>query len=151
MQLSRLATATLLLAACAAPLPLPDGEHIGEPMPDREPIRLSVVSAEPTAYFKRTLLVEAEVTAVCIKAGCWMQVEDGGEPILVRWEGDCGGEYQFPSDIIGKTVLIQGSFYAKELTRDHGEHMQEEASGDLKIIENGYEMNASAVLILPAS
>lgn len=137
--------------ACATGSSAPDvpqGQRIGEPIESRPVHRLSEVQAAPAQYFRQTLLVEAEVEAVCQSMGCWMQVKDGGETAMVRWEEGCGGQYQFPKDAVGERVLIQGSFYPKEIAAEDREHLEEEAGRDVKIPAKGYEMNASAVVML---
>ncbi len=139
-----------LVAACAtgSSASAPDGERIGEPLENREVHQLSEIQAEPSKYFNQTLWVEAQVEAVCQSMGCWMQVKDGGETAMVRWEEGCGGQYQFPKDAVGERILIQGSFYPKEIAKEDREHLEEEAGQDVKIPEKGYEMNASAVVML---
>ena len=143
---------TLLLAcaACATTSRAPGvpGEHYGEPLQPREVVAYSVVERAPAEHFEQTLWVEATVTAVCQKAGCWMQVEDGGETAMVRWETGCGGKYAFPRDAAGKRVLIQGSFYPKTISPEDAEHLAEEAGGDVVIPEQTWEFNASAVVVL---
>jgi hypothetical protein len=133
------------LTACEATLPA--GEAFGEPMEPRAALAFATVDANPSAYFDRTLLVEATVTAVCQQAGCWMQVEDAGRTAMVRWETGCGGKYAFPKDAVGRRVLVQGSFYPKTLSEEDAEHLEEEAGGELAIEREGYEFNASAVLL----
>lgn len=142
-----LAAALALLGACSTPT-LPEGEPIGEPMEAQSIVHFAVVDAEPAKFFDRTLLVEARVVAVCQTAGCWMQVEDEGATALVRWETGCGGKYAFPKDAAGKRILIQGSFYPKELSEEDRAHMEEEAASELTIPEDTYEFNASAVMLL---
>ena len=145
----RIAPVVLLLAACAsAPSGLPPGEHVGEPLEPREIVHYAVVDENPPAYFEQTVLVEATVVAVCQSKGCWMQVEDAGHTAMVRWYTDCGGKYAFPKDLAGKRVLIQGSFYPKTLSEDDAEHLQQEAGGALEIPLEGYEFNATAILVL---
>jgi len=94
------------------------------------------------------VLVEATVEAVCAKKGCWMKVADEGRVAMVRWEAGCGGQYKFPMDAVGKRVLIQGSFYPKSISAEDAEHIAEEAGGKVEIPREGYEFNASSVLIL---
>src|SRR5687768_14136744 len=103
----------LVLSACVVPARLPPGEAIGEPLVRQDSVRFSAVDADPPAYFERTLLVEATVTAVCRMSGCWMQVEDEGRTAMVRWETGCGGQYSFPPGAIGRRVLIQGTLHPK--------------------------------------
>ena len=139
---------TLLLTACASAPDLPWGTPIGEPIENRPVVAFSVVDADPPAYFEQTLLVQATVTAVCLQKGCWMQVADGGRTAMVRWESGCGGKYAFPEDAVGKRVLIQGSFYPKSISEEDAEHLAEEAGPGVTIPREGYEFNASAVLVL---
>jgi hypothetical protein len=129
---------------------LPNGERIGAEVRPQTPVRFAVVDATPKQYFDKTLLVEANVKAVCQKMGCWMQVEDEGHTAMVRWESGCGGKYAFPKDAAGKRVLIQGSFYPKHIDEADAKHMEEEAGHKLSIAREGYEFNASSVIILDA-
>ena len=137
-----------LLAACSTTPDLPDGLRIGEPIEAQESVRFSVVDADPEPFFERVVLVEASVTAVCANAGCWMQVEDEGRSAMVRWETGCGGKYLFPTELEGKRVLVQGSFYPKQLTEDEVIHLEVEAGRELNLERDGYEFNASAILVL---
>jgi hypothetical protein len=137
----------LVLGSCAS-VGAPPGEQIGEYTGHGEVYTLSKVQSNPEQYFKRTLLVEAKIKAVCQSKGCWMQIEDGGQPALVRWETGCGGKYAFPKDAIGERVRIQGSFYPKVIAKKDVEHMEEEAGTNLDIPAKGYELNASAVVLL---
>lgn len=135
------------LAACGS-VAVPPGQQIGEPVEPREVLTLTAVQEAPSDYYEQTLLVEARVKAVCQKMGCWMQIEHGGQPALVRWETGCGGKYSFPKDAIGERVLVQGSFYPKELSEEDAAHMAEEAGHKLEMPSKLYEMNASAVVLL---
>jgi len=138
----------LACASCQAPASLPAGDTFGEPIVARAIVPFATVHAAPSDYYEQTLLVEATTTAVCLKAGCWMQIEDAGQTAMVRWETGCGGKYVFPEDLVGRRVVIQGSFYPKELSDEDAEHLQEEAGGELDIEREGYEFNASAVLLI---
>ena len=142
------AVLSLCLGACASSAKLPAGTPIGETLVAQPVLHFAVVDADPPAYFERTLLVEATVLAVCLKMGCWMQVGEGERTAMVRWEAGCGGQFAFPADAVGKRVLIQGSFYPKSISEDDAEHLQEEAGADITIAREGYEFNASAVLVL---
>ncbi|MFT7670266.1 MAG: hypothetical protein ACI8X5_002974 [Planctomycetota bacterium] len=139
--------APLLVASCAS-TQLPAGNSIGEEVVSATIHHFSVIDADPAGFFNQTVLVEAEVIEVCRSAGCWMQISDEGKTAMVRWESGCGGAYAFPVDAIGKRVLIQGSFYPKELSDEDREHLKEEAGGELTIREDPYEFNASSMLII---
>ena len=139
---------TIVAAACSGTPALPEGERIGEEVQPQQSVRFAVVDATPKNYFDKTVLVEATITAVCKKKGCWMQVEDEGRTAMVRWETGCDGKYKFPLEAVGKRVLIQGSFYPKHIDAADIEHLQEEAGSELAIEPDGYEFNASSVIIL---
>ncbi len=139
----------LLLASCKSSAPaLPQGERVGEEIVSQETILFATAHSNPSAYYDRTLLVEATATAVCQSKGCWIQIEDQGEQAMVRWETGCDGKYAFPKDLAGQRVLIQGSFYPKTISEEDAKHLEEEAGKGLKIERETYELNASAILIL---
>jgi hypothetical protein len=142
-----LAILVSLLASCATGR-LPSGAVVGEAIETRKIQRFSVVDATPEAFFDRVLLVEAEVVDVCRQGHCWMQISDRGKTALVRWETGCGGQYEFPEEAIGRRVLIQGSFYPKELSPEERENLVAESGGELRIRPDNYEFNASAILII---
>jgi hypothetical protein len=127
---------------------LPPGEGIGMPMEARPILHFAVVDATPEKFFEQTLLVEAKVKVVCQKMGCWMQIEEDGHSAMVRWESGCGGKFAFPKDAAGKRILIQGSFYKKEISPADAEHLKEESGGKLVVANETYEFNASGVRIL---
>jgi len=141
-------TTCLWTAACVGAQRLPPGVLVGEAIEARPVVPFARVDADPAAWFERTLLVEATVTAVCRKAGCWMQIEDEGRTAMVRWETGCGGKYVFPAEAVGRRVLVQGSFYPKAISEEDAEHLAAEAGGALEVEREGYEFNASAILLL---
>jgi len=151
--MSRFTTVGTLLwlatASCAATNgSLPAGLQIGETVESREVLPFAVVRSDPSRHLEQTLLVEATVNAVCQNKGCWMQVADGDQTAMVRWEAGCGGKYTFPKDAMGERVLIQGSFYPKTISPEDAEHLQEEFGRGLRVPEQTYEFNASAVVML---
>lgn len=140
----------LTSTACRTAQPLPEGMHVGGSVQAQQRVRFAVVDAEPAKFFDKSLLVEASVVAVCQNRGCWMQIEDDGRKAMVRWESGCGGQYAFPKDAAGKRVLIQGSFYPQKFSDEAIEHMQGETDRAIAIPREGYEFNASAVIVLDA-
>ncbi|MDM1295425.1 DUF4920 domain-containing protein [Sphingobacterium sp. N143] len=56
---------------------------------------------------------QGKVIEVCKKKGCFMTLQrDGDEPIMVRFK-DYG--FFMPSDIVGKTVIVEGIAKKKEI------------------------------------
>jgi len=145
----RLVPLVLVVAACASTADAPPGERIGEPLEARESVPYALVGAQPAAWVDATVLVEATVVAVCQNAGCWMQIEDGGRTALVHWYTECGGKYAFPKDLAGKRVLVQGTLLRKATDADEAEHLAQEARRQIEIPLEGYELNATAIAVLP--
>jgi len=134
------------LFSCASTGGPPPGVVVGEELLEQPTVAFVDVNAEPAAYYDRTLLVEATVTAVCQSKGCWTKIEDGDASAMVRWEDGCDGRYAFPEDSVGKRVLIQGSFYPKTISEEDAQHLESES--DVPIERETYEFNASAILVL---
>jgi hypothetical protein len=140
----------LLLATvgCTSAPILPAGQHIGAELEPAAVHRLAELARHPSEFYDRTVLVEARVEAVCQKVGCWMKLVDGDGTALVRWEAGCGGAYTFPKDAAGKRVIVQGSYYPKEIAPADIEHLREEAGGAVSIPARTHELNASAILLI---
>jgi hypothetical protein len=125
---------------------------IGEPIQAGEPVKLAAVQADPAAYFEKTILVEGTAAAICQAKGCWMTIADGeGEPIWVRWSSGCGGKYAFPKDAAGRRMIVQGSFYEKEIDAAAAEHLaaENETIDKDAIVGKTFEMNATGCVLLP--
>ena len=89
---------------------------------------ISVQKLENTLKSKKeyTGKIEGEVIGVCKKKGCFLTLKRQGqeEPIMVRFK-DYG--YFVPTDIIGKTVVLQGKAKVKELSVKQLQHNAEDA------------------------
>lgn len=145
------ATAACLLLlgfACKSVPVLPAGTRIGAELEPAEVYPLAELTRHPREFYRRTLLVAARVEAVCQKQGCWMKLVDGDSEALVRWEAGCGGANSFPRDAAGKRVIVQGSYYPKEIAPADLEHLREEAGGAISIPARTHELNASALLVV---
>lgn len=143
-----LVLAFALGAGCATPLRLPCGHDIGGDLRVAPTQRLSIVDASSDNFAHQTLLVEATVVRVCPTKGCWMQVEDEGHKVMVRWDSGCGGKFAFPKEAAGKRVLVQGSVVERQLTEAEIQRMEKDGGPGAAIPRVMREMRASAVRIL---
>lgn len=67
----------------------------------------------------------AQVASVCVKKGCWMNLEiSDGEEVMVRFK-----DYAFfvPKDIDQKEVIVNGKAYVTELSVEEQKHFAEDA------------------------
>ena len=69
--------------------------------------------------------IKAKVTQVCKAEGCWIKVEKAdGSSMMVRAKDHA---FLMPENIVGKTVLIEGTATVKEVSEDMRRHYAEDA------------------------
>lgn len=69
--------------------------------------------------------VKGKVVEVCKAEGCWIRVQKAdGSSMMVRAKDHA---FLMPENIVGKTVLIEGSATVKEITEDMRKHYAEDA------------------------
>jgi hypothetical protein len=114
----------LLAALAAAPPPasaLPaaecPSESFGAGVTLAETTPIASLLGHPEQYLDRTVAVEGQVTEVCAKAGCWLEVAaaQGDARIRVKVKD---GEIVFPQWARGKTAVAEGTLEKLELTRE---------------------------------
>ncbi|GAA4739105.1 DUF4920 domain-containing protein [Flavisolibacter ginsenosidimutans] len=69
--------------------------------------------------------IKAKVTDVCKAEGCWIKVQKAdGTSMMVRAKDH---KFLMPENIVGKTVLIEGSATVKETSEEMRRHYAEDA------------------------
>jgi hypothetical protein len=69
--------------------------------------------------------IKATVVEVCKAEGCWIKVaRKKGDPIMVRVKDHA---FLMPEDIVGKTVVIEGTATVKETSESQRKHYAEDA------------------------
>jgi hypothetical protein len=117
---------TLALALATPSLATPT--HVGDELTVQEATPIATILATPDDYVGKLVRVEGEVTGVCTRMGCWMDIADeAGRSIRIQVED---GVLVFPSDAAGKPAAAQGKVTVEELPRDRyvawRKHMAEE-------------------------
>lgn len=84
--------------------------------------RLEAHLETDTAYVGK---ITGEVTSVCKKKGCFVEIKREGDeaPIMVRFK-DYG--FFMPQDIVGRTVVLEGRAWIKETSVDALKHYAED-------------------------
>ena len=151
---------SLALAACFTTVYAADGEVIrlsdpvavtdeaeifGAPLnEDANPASLGSILDAPADFVGSTVRVEAQISEVCQRKGCFMIATSGEGAIRISFK-----DYAFfvPTDTGGKTVTLTGTVIARELTEEQAAHLREDAGSDA--IEAGpvYEIVADAVSV----
>ena len=76
--------------------------------------------------------VKAKVIEVCKAEGCWIKVQKkDGSAMMVRSKDHA---FLMPENIVGKTVLIEGSAAVKEVSEEMRRHYAEDAGKSKKEI-----------------
>ena len=96
--------------------------------------------------------IKARVVEVCKAEGCWIKVQRAdGSSMLVRAKDHA---FLMPENIVGKTVLIEGSATVKEVSEEMRKHYAEDAgkskeeSAKIKGTEKDIQFAAKGVKVL---
>jgi hypothetical protein len=69
--------------------------------------------------------ITGKVTEVCKAMGCWIKVDKGdGTGFMVKSKDHA---FLMPQDLVGKTVVIEGSAAEKEVSEEKRKHFAEDA------------------------
>ncbi len=122
-------------------------ETFGAPMPETaEPIALSALVANPEDYADKSVVVEARVSEVCQKKGCFFIAQDGATTVRVSFK-----DYSFfvPTDISGRDVTMVGVLKQVELSEEQAAHLKDDLGSDDANVAAGpqLEIIASAVRV----
>jgi hypothetical protein len=124
-----------------------DSETFGSPLDQSVPaVALRQIAADAEEYIGAPVRVEARVSQVCQKKGCFFIARDGASMMRVSFK-----DYGFfvPTDISGKTVTLVGRVVAKELTSEQAEHFAADLGESAVPLKAGktYEIVATSVRV----
>jgi hypothetical protein len=123
-----------------------DAEIFGAPLDaDARPTSLAALLDNPDEYVDTAVRVEARISQVCQKKGCFMIATAGDKAVRISFR-----DYAFfvPTDTGGKTVTLTGTVIERELSEKQAAHFRDDAGGS-DTIQAGrvYEIVADAVSI----
>ncbi|MBX3246947.1 MAG: DUF4920 domain-containing protein [Myxococcales bacterium] len=113
--------------SAAAPATAPAGpEAFGEPLSDAPVIALATLAADPASFAGQTVKTEGEVTQVCQRMGCWMEMRAEDAPtVRVPMAGHA---FFLPRDAAGRRATVEGQLVLRELSDDEREHLESEGA-----------------------
>lgn len=122
-------------------------EEFGGTLPaDHEVVSLSALVAEGEKALGRTSVVEARVSRVCKKKGCFFIAQDGNTVVRVSFR-----DYGFfvPTDISGRRVMLVGELVEKSLSPEQAAHFRADLDDESAPLGAGvvYEIVADAVRV----
>lgn len=96
--------------------------------------------------------IKGKVAEVCKAEGCWIRLKkDDGTTMMVRAKAHA---FLMPENIVGKTVLVEGSATVKETSEEMRKHYAEDAGkpkeeiAKIKGAEKSVEFAAKGVKVL---
>lgn len=123
-----------------------EAEIFGAPLDtDAEPTTLAALLDSPGDYVDTAVRVEARISQVCQKKGCFMIASTGDKSVRISFK-----DYGFfvPTDTGGKTVTLTGTVIERQLSEEQAAHFREDAGGSASIQAGKvYEIVADAVSV----
>jgi len=90
-------------------------------------VSIEDLMADPEEWLGKVIKVRGTVHEVCPMKGCWVDIEDGDHQVRIKVKD---GEIVFDKELVGKTVIAEGTVYKFDLTREEAvsyfEHLAEE-------------------------
>jgi hypothetical protein len=122
-----------------------DAEVFGAPL-DAEATSASLETLldNPDDYLDTSVRVEARISQVCQKKGCFMIASAGDRAVRISFR-----DYSFfvPTDTSGKTVTLTGTLVERVLSEKQAAHFREDAGSDTIQAGKVYEIVADSVSI----
>ncbi len=78
-------------------------------------ITITELVTNPETYLDKVVKIKGKVATVCPMAGCWVDVADKGKKVRIKVKD---GEIVFDKDLVGKSVIAEGTVYKFELTHE---------------------------------
>lgn len=122
-----------------------DAEVFGAPLDaDANPTSLEALLDSPLDYLGTPVRIEAKISQVCQKKGCFMIATSGKDAVRISFK-----DYAFfvPTDTGGKTVTLTGVLVERTLSEEKAAHFREDAGSDAIQAGKAYEIVADSVSI----
>ncbi len=141
MMRAMVGAAVAMCLAASLSLAAAEGKTYGKGVTLKAATPIATLLAAPRDYLGKAVRVDGIVTAVCDKAGCWMDLRDEqADPTTaktLRMKVN-DGEISFPVSAKGRKASIEGVF------EPVGEAMAKEYAADAKEAKAGSEMKTPA-------
>lgn len=120
-----------------------DQTVFGAGVTDRELTPLSELTAAPERFDGQVIKTSGEITAVCQRMGCWMEMrsEEGAPTVRVPLAGH---DYFLPRDVSGRHATIEGQVAIRALSDAEREHL---ASEGAQAVATALQVSATGVVL----
>lgn len=122
-------------------------ETFGSPFDESAPlVPLEEIASDGEAYLGRSVRVDARVSEVCQKKGCFFIAQQGQSALRISFK-----DYGFfvPTDVGGKRVALIGEVVTRKLSQDEANHYAEDLGKTDAPVKPGtvYEIVATSVRV----
>ena len=122
-------------------------ETFGSPFDESAPlVPLEEIAGDGEAYLGRSVRVDARVSEVCQKKGCFFIAQQGQSALRISFK-----DYGFfvPTDVGGKRVALIGEVVTRKLSQDEANHYAEDLGKTDAPVKPGtvYEIVATSVRV----
>jgi hypothetical protein len=109
-----------------------DREVYGAQVTMKDEVKLADVLKDPKAFDGKKIKLAAQITGVCQKKGCWMNIKSGEQAAMVKFK-----DYQFfvPLDVEGRYTTIEAVPQVKVVTEAMRRHYAQDAGKSKEEIE----------------
>jgi len=122
-----------------------DAEVFGAPLDaSAKSASLESLLDNPDDYLDTSVRVEARISQVCQKKGCFMIATAGDHAVRISFR-----DYSFfvPTDTGGKTVTLTGTLIERVLSEEQAAHFRQDAGSDTIQAGKVYEIVSDSVSI----
>lgn len=109
---------------------------------DAPPLALASLLDDPERYAGQVVRTEGEISAVCQRMGCWMELRDERQrAVRVPMAGHA---FFLPRDVAGRRALVEGPLRVRPLGAAEREHLESEGAAATDV---ALELNATSVVV----
>jgi hypothetical protein len=103
---------------------------------DAQTVSVDKLLASPAEYDGKYVRVSGQVSNVCPKKGCWLQLHDDktNENLFVKFPDPEQGRL-IPMDAVGKPAIVEGTVKVKEISEAMARHYKQDAGAPQAEIE----------------
>ncbi len=144
VMLAFVAVAVVAAAGLAA-----QGTKYGQGVSLKAATTVEALLAKPETFLGKTVRVDGIVTAVCDKAGCWMELADEKAPARTLRFKVQDGVIVFPVAAKGKKASAEGVFekVSPEMAKEYAMDQKESKGGDTKNAVPSFQVKATGAVI----
>ncbi|HEY8428173.1 MAG TPA: DUF4920 domain-containing protein [Sandaracinaceae bacterium] len=126
---------------------LEDGSRLfgSEPSDEREVVALGAILAAPEQYRGQVVKTEGEITQVCQRMGCWMELRADARSPGIRVPM-AGHGFFLPRDVVGSRATVEGTVRVEPLSERERAHLESEGA---TATDQDVSIEATSVLVHP--